>query len=639
MSETKRALGDFVLSTVDTSASIAGNLTLNSGNIYLNGLILLANSTGSSGQVFVSTGSTTSPVWANASPLTTKGDIYIWDTTNTRLPVGADGTYLKANSSDPTGLSWASVAGGASPLTTKGDLYTYDTSDARLAVGADGSVLKANSATATGLEWATATGSSPLTTKGDIYIYDTADDRFAVGTDGQVIKANSATSTGLEWTKVAPLTTKGDLYTYDTADARLAVGADGTYLKANSTTATGLEWATVTGSSPLTTKGDLYTFDTSNARLGVGTDYYILMANSSTATGLEWADPGQALLSADNIAHYSVLLGGNGDPGYVVYTTTHFQYNYDLGLLLLNSSDNTGTGFVTKSGQGDIVMLTPQNNQTGTPGHIWIATSDGDSSTTQLASGNLTLKTGDANTTGVPGSVVMSAGNAGTTQTGGNITISAGSGGSSSGDGGSIYIGPGPSPNANYGNLNLDLYFGMELQINSNPGTSGDVLTSAGPGIAPSWAAVSISPLTANLDVGSYSIVSSSNGNIDLVPNGTGTTNLYNAQLNSFHEVYSNVGNVTGNLDANSTIDITNGTIQEITLTGNITMNTITNMTSGESILLIVNQDGTGGWTLTSTMLFANSYSTLSNTASATDTLSITLAGTRYFASLVPGYA
>lgn len=43
--------------------------------------------------------------------------------------------------------------GAASPLTTKGDLFTFDTADARLPVGTDGQILIANSTTATGLEW------------------------------------------------------------------------------------------------------------------------------------------------------------------------------------------------------------------------------------------------------------------------------------------------------------------------------------------------------------------------------------------------------------------------------------------------------------------------------------------------------
>lgn len=46
------------------------------------------------------------------SPLTTKGDIYTFTTTNARLPVGLNGLVLTADSSTPTGLSWAPGGGG-----------------------------------------------------------------------------------------------------------------------------------------------------------------------------------------------------------------------------------------------------------------------------------------------------------------------------------------------------------------------------------------------------------------------------------------------------------------------------------------------------------------------------------------------
>lgn len=47
-------------------------------------------------------------------------------------------------------------AGFTSPLTTKGDLFTWDTGNARLAVGTNGQVLTADSTAAVGIKWATA---------------------------------------------------------------------------------------------------------------------------------------------------------------------------------------------------------------------------------------------------------------------------------------------------------------------------------------------------------------------------------------------------------------------------------------------------------------------------------------------------
>ena len=43
---------------------------------------------------------------AFTSPLTTKGDLFTFNTVNARLPVGIDGQILTANSSTPEGLSW-----------------------------------------------------------------------------------------------------------------------------------------------------------------------------------------------------------------------------------------------------------------------------------------------------------------------------------------------------------------------------------------------------------------------------------------------------------------------------------------------------------------------------------------------------
>lgn len=58
------------------------------------------------------------------------------------------------------GSTWVDLTsggGGSSPLTTKGDLYTYDTADARLPVGSNDLPLVADSAQTTGLKYAVLT--------------------------------------------------------------------------------------------------------------------------------------------------------------------------------------------------------------------------------------------------------------------------------------------------------------------------------------------------------------------------------------------------------------------------------------------------------------------------------------------------
>lgn len=67
-----------------------------------------------------------------------------------------------------SGSAWVTKSGGASPLTTKGDLYGYSTTDARVAVGTNGQVLTADSTIATGVKWATPTAAAPTTSNATV---------------------------------------------------------------------------------------------------------------------------------------------------------------------------------------------------------------------------------------------------------------------------------------------------------------------------------------------------------------------------------------------------------------------------------------------------------------------------------------
>jgi hypothetical protein len=141
--------------------------------------------------------------------------------------------------------------------------------------------------------------------------------------------------------------------------------------------------------------------------------------------------------------------------------------------------------------------------------------------------------------------------------------------------------------------------------------------------------------LTGNLDVAGYSITSSANGNITIQPNGTGTLNTFGQQLNTFREVVFNIGNATGTITPN----IANGTIQKMTLTGNITFSSITGIAAGQSATFILTQDATGSRTLTSTMRFAGGGKTLSTAANSIDIISVFYDGSNYYAVLSKGYA
>ena len=96
---------------------------------------------------------------------------------------------------------------------------------------------------------------------------------------------------------------------------------------------------------------------------------------------------------------------------------------------------------------------------------------------------------------------------------------------------------------------------------------------------------------------------------------------------------------------ATITPNVVNGNVQEITLTGNVAFGGFTSPEDGQSLTLIIHQDGTGsrafseGLDSAGRMLFAGGTSTLSTAANATDIMSIVYAGGIYYASLSTNFS
>jgi len=115
--------------TVNTGLFAAGDSVqiqnIGSGTTTITSGTATVNSAGSLGVTqydggFLYFSSASSAIWFDYTqagttlPLTTKGDLFGYSTTNARIPVGADATVLTADSTQALGVKWA-AAGGADP--------------------------------------------------------------------------------------------------------------------------------------------------------------------------------------------------------------------------------------------------------------------------------------------------------------------------------------------------------------------------------------------------------------------------------------------------------------------------------------------------------------------------------------------
>jgi hypothetical protein len=121
--------------TISMTSTSATTVTVNTGLFAAGDTVFIQN---------LGTGNLT--ITAGTATVATAGSLI--------LPQNDAGILYFVSTSSSVFYDFIQV-GAASPLTTKGDLYTFSTSDTRLGVGANGTVLTAASGQATGLEWAT----------------------------------------------------------------------------------------------------------------------------------------------------------------------------------------------------------------------------------------------------------------------------------------------------------------------------------------------------------------------------------------------------------------------------------------------------------------------------------------------------
>jgi hypothetical protein len=141
----------------NTMTSLLDTFSLTQGSVlYRNAAIWTALSPGTVGQVLTSGGGSANLTWTTPSPgfinpMNSVGDLIVGGTAGaaTRLGIGGNGQVLSVVSGAP---SWA-AAGTASPLTTKGDIYLYSTINDRLAVGIDNKIPTADSTAPKGLTY------------------------------------------------------------------------------------------------------------------------------------------------------------------------------------------------------------------------------------------------------------------------------------------------------------------------------------------------------------------------------------------------------------------------------------------------------------------------------------------------------
>jgi len=245
---------------------------------------------------------------------------------------------------------------GASPLTTKGDLYTFSTTNTRLPLGTAGQVLSVDTGEATGLKWITlGSGSGDVVgpasaVAGQMAVFD--------GTTGKLIKVFAPTAGSVLFAGASGVPTEDNSnFFYDNANDRLIIGGNTTDYTAITSSANVIK----TGAAPVVAAGygtssggyflGLRANGTPGSATAVGSGNILTSVAGAGFDGTSWITATRGGLRVVSAEAWSSSAHGTS----IIFSTTPTGTTSIVDMFYLNSNGTLGLGTTTSTGHINIL--------------------------------------------------------------------------------------------------------------------------------------------------------------------------------------------------------------------------------------------------------------------------------------------